>query len=190
MLTTVEQWAFVARLVEKMRENHGWAGETHIQKAMYFLHSMFKVPVSYQFELYKHGPYSFNLHDDLGRMQANRILDIEPQRPYGPSFGLGSLGTISIQRGRNAIEIYEHRIAFVAESLGLEDVRTLERYATALYVRDESPDSDREALAVRITELKPHIQQDDAIKAVESVRRIETEAMTNGLIPLAANTQP
>ena len=190
MLTAVEQWAFVARLVEKMRENHGWAGETHIQKAMYFLHSMFKAPVSYQFELYKHGPYSFNLHDDLGRMRANRILDVQPQAPYGPSFGLGSLGEISIRRGRNAVETYGPQIDYVAETLGIKDVRTLERYATALFVIDERPGTDRGVLARRIIELKPHIQLDDAIEAVESVVRIEAEARGRRLILGAIPIQP
>ena len=185
MPTTVEQWALVARLIEEMRKNHGWAGETHIQKAMYFLYSIFRVPTSYQFELYKHGPYSFDLHDDLGRMRANRILDIEPHRPYGPSFGLGSLGEGSIKRGLNAIGSYDGPIAFVAHSLGTKDVRTLERYATALYVKDERPSSCPEALARRIIELKPHIQQHDALEAVNSVQEIERDARNKGLIPLS-----
>ena len=182
MLTTIERWAIIAKLVDRMRSDGGWSGETHIQKAVCFLNSLLKVPASYNFLLYKHGPYSFDLHDDLGKMKANRILDIEPQRPYGPSFGLGALGAESIRRGEKAVRKFESQISFVCDSLGGNDVRTLERYATALYVKLKNPGLASTELAGIVTELKPHIDQDSAREAVESVTKLIDDATLKGLI--------
>ena len=49
---------------------------------------MFGVPLWFEFVLYKHGPYSFALTDELMRMRADRLLEWVPKRPYGASFRL------------------------------------------------------------------------------------------------------
>ena len=112
----------MAKLVEGMEQKLQWAGETHIQKALYFLHSMLNVPCLYNFVLYKHGPYSFDLHDDLGKMRAHLVLEIEPRRPYGPSFPSGQLGENSILKVEESVSRYFSQIGFVVENLGGMDV--------------------------------------------------------------------
>ena len=181
-LKRAEQWALVAKLVDEMKEKGQWAGETHIQKALYFLKSMTKVPCMYDFVLYKHGPYSFDLHDDLGKMRAHLVLDIEARRPYGPSFSLGQVGEKSIKRVEEAINRHVSQIDFVVEHLGSMDVRTLERYATALYVKSEKNDPDIKSLGRAIVDRKPHISEEDAKSAVEWVNDLEDKAKSQGLI--------
>ena len=177
-----EQWALVAKLVEGMEQKLQWAGETHIQKALYFLHSMLNVPCLYNFVLYKHGPYSFDLHDDLGKMRAHLVLEIEPRRPYGPSFRLGHLGENSILKVEESVSRYFSQIGFVVENLGGMDVRILERYATALYVKRDKKESDPKSLGKAIIARKPHISEDDAQKAVGWVNDLEEQAKSQGLI--------
>ena len=181
MLETTDRRAVVAQLVKRMRANGQWAGETHIQKALFFLQSMLKLPSPYKFVLYKHGPYSFDLHDDLGNMRANLVLDVKPQRPYGASFELGELGDVSIQRGKNAVDRYNDRVEFVVGSLGNKDVRTLEQYATALFVKIDNPNSDNDMLKNIIMDLKPHISERLASEAIQSVVKIESDARVSGL---------
>ena len=50
-LENIERWALVAKLVQGMREKRGWAGETHIQKTLFFLKHLLQVPVGYTFVL-------------------------------------------------------------------------------------------------------------------------------------------
>ena len=182
VINPAEQWALVAKLVEGMEQKVQWAGETHIQKALYFAQSMLRVPCLYNFVLYKHGPYSFDLHDDLGKMRAHLVLDIEPRRPYGPSFRLGQLGANSIGRGGETVSRHFGQIGFVVENLGGLDVRTLERYATALYVKSEKSNSDSQSLGKAIVDRKPHISEEDAQSAVEWVNDLEDKAKSQGLI--------
>ena len=80
-LTGLRLRAVVTRLVEKMQDRDGWCGETHIQKTAYFLQGLVSVPLDYEFIIYKHGPYSFDLHDDLMAMRANKFLKAEARPP-------------------------------------------------------------------------------------------------------------
>lgn len=181
-LQRTEEWALIAKLVGSMKEKNQWAGETHIQKALYFLKTMLGVPCSYNFVLYKHGPYSFDLHDDLGKMRAHLVLDLEPRRPYGPSFRLGELGERAISRVEEVVNAHGSQIEFTANRLGNLDVRTLERYATAHYVKNEHSDLDLTALGQAIVERKPHISEEDAREAVRSVSSLEDEAKKQNLM--------
>ena len=182
MLSMVESWALVAHLVNEMRANEGWAGETHIQKSLFFLQSLLDVPLPYRFMMYKHGPYSFDFHNELGRMRANRILEIEPHPPYGPSFGLGPLGDNSIGQGQKVIRKYRDEIKFIVEVLSNKDVRTLERYSTALFVNVQNPGSDTDTIKKEVMALKPHISEVNAIDAINSIESITEKAKRLGLI--------
>ena len=181
-LSEPQQWALVAKLVERMASGNQWAGETHIQKALYFLKSMLGVPCQYGFVLYKHGPYSFDLHDDLGRMRADMVLQIEPRPPYGASFRLGDLGAAAIDREREAIAESASKIEFAVANLGGLDVRALERYATALYFKNEHGSLDLNALGRAIVERKPHIREEEARTAVEWINGLEERARAQGIM--------
>ena len=182
MLGNIERWAVVAQLVKDIRDNRGWAGETHIQKILFFLQELLNVPGGYRFVLYKHGPYSFDFHDDLARMLSNFILSIEPRPGYGPSFGLGETGDNVIDRGAKAVAHYQRQLQFVVGALGTKDVRTLERYGTALLLKGKYPDFDDSALADKIVELKPHISTPLALEAVRAIAEIKSRAQAEGLI--------
>ena len=183
MLGSVDRWAVVARLVKDMRANQGWAGETHVQKTMFFLQELLGVPSGFDFVLYKHGPYSFDLHDDLGRMLNNFVLDLEPRPPYGPSFGLDEIGDSIIQKRAHVVDEYEGKLSFVVDLLATRDVRELERLGTALLLKMEFPAFDPATLASKIVELKPHIPEDLAITAIREVAKIEEDAKAKNLIP-------
>ena len=175
-LTTLQQHAVVAYLVKQMRQSGGWAGETHIQKSLFFLKSMLGLPFSYNYVLYKHGPYSFDLHDDIGLMRANRILDIEIRGNYGPSFCPGRLAERLFNRFSSEFREYGARIDYVASRLGTCDVKSLERSATAYYVRQENPGKNMDTLASIITRLKPHITSKDASESLKFVEELEEQA--------------
>lgn len=183
MLTGLKLRAIVADLVDKMAARGSWCGETHIQKSVYFLQALTGVPIAHEFVMFKHGPYSFDLHDDLVAMKANRILNAVPQDPYGPSFKLGELGESVMKRFPKTRSQYEDQIEFIAAELGNKGIVELERLATALFVSSESPEGQTaDERAQRINDLKPHISLDDAKNAIQEVERMKTEAGKQQLI--------
>ncbi len=178
----MERWAIVARLVQEMRTNKGWAGETHIHKTLFFLQELLKVPVGYDFTLYRHGPYGFDLHDDLGGMLANAVLALERTPPYGPRFLVEDVGDRVIQHSDEVVKKYNSQVQFIAVTLSDKDVRDLERLGTALLLKDQFPDFDQETLAGKVVEVKPHVSGSLALEAVREVFEIEAAARKQCLI--------
>lgn len=164
----------LTQLVDQLQQHGSWCGETHIQKAIYFLQELLNVPLGFENILYKRGPFSFDLRDELTALRADSMLELVVRpAPYGPSYK----STLSSKELRKHFPVtlvkYAGAIDFIASTLGTKDSSQLERLATALYVilnpECEQTDDDR---AARIHLLKPHVTFQAAEKAIEEVRSI------------------
>jgi uncharacterized protein YwgA len=168
----------LSELIEALDRRGSWCGETHIQKNAYFLDELLGVPFEeYDFILYKHGPFSFELRNELTGMRADGLLALEAQPyPYGPSLVTTDLAQNLKSRFRQTLERYRPAVEFVAEHLGNKGVVELERLATALYVTRELPNASVEDRAQRLVHLKPHVPLTSATNAVERVDQIMDDA--------------
>lgn len=169
----------IVSLLEKLRQHGSWCGETHIQKAVFMLQKLFEVPaISFEFVLYKHGPFSFDLRDKLTEMRADGLIDVRVMpAPYGPSLVPTERGKVLLKAYTKVMKAQEPAIDFVAAKLGDKRVEQLERLATALYVIESEPSlkKDKRAVAKRIIELKPHIEFDKALEAKELIDQLMNE---------------
>ncbi|MGI6492663.1 MAG: hypothetical protein ACOX0T_09700 [Pelotomaculum sp.] len=170
--------AVVLSLIEKLHHYGNWCGETHIQKSLYFLQEMLGIPTGFDFILYKHGPFSFDLRDELGVMRANMLIELHSKPyPYGPSHLPGDAAERLKELYPKTAKIYERQIDFIAEKLASLRVAELERLATALYVTlEEGREKTVQARAIRINKLKPHVRIDEAQRAVEEVDSLMLQA--------------
>jgi hypothetical protein len=180
--------ALILSLLEELKAKGSWGGETHIQKAAFFLKTLAEVPVDFAFILYKHGPFSFDLRDELTAMRADGLLLLQSKFPYGPILEITDQGKQLIARHPITLEIYGSRVRFVADKLGGKGVNDLEKLATALFVIKSEPSrksgTDR---ANRIHELKPHVSFEEANPAVTSVEEIMGEFETQELARLGTS---
>lgn len=171
-MNRLQRAAVLSRLVERLREHGSWAGETHVQKAAYLLEHAAEVPLDYNFVLYKHGPFSFDLRDELNELNADGLLVIQPQvYPYGPKLRVTDLGYTNLKRHPKTVERYDDDITRVVDFLGHRGVSTLERLATAFFLHEESPSASDEELAKRLVTIKPHVSRLSALMAVEDLRK-------------------
>jgi uncharacterized protein YwgA len=177
-MDSLQRASLVLALNEKLRHDGSWAGETHMQKATYFLQHLMNVPLGFEFVLYKHGPFSFDLRDELTAMRAQGFLRLEPQDPYGPRLVSGDKSQLLQKSFRESVDQYSLAIQFVSEKLASKNVSGLERVATALYVTLDNV-TDTDGRASRIVQLKPHISLDDARAAVAEVDQIINQAIKN-----------
>ncbi len=160
--------ATILRLVEVMHDAGSWVGETHMQKCIFFMQTLLAVRTGYDFVLYKHGPFSFNLRNELADMMSSLELDVEPHPPYGPSFVRGPRGLQSIDLPQRV----ESAIGFVGENLSTLDTRELERLSTALLLQVNNPRWTSQQIASKINQIKPHIPLNDALLAVRDVAQL------------------
>lgn len=183
----LQRAAILTELMDRLRANGSWCGETHVQKAVYFLQEILGVPTGFEYILYKHGPYSFDLTADLTALRADFLMELNHRSPgYGP--GLVPTPTSRELRGRYPRTLANHRpqIEYIAKAFGARGVADLEKLATALFVtREMGETSDRSQRASRIHELKPHVSEAEALTALQEFERIARDAQS--LTPEATN---
>ena len=173
--------SLVLTLGNKLRSQGSWTGETHLQKATYVLQELLRVPTGFEFVLYKHGPFSFDLKALLSAMEADSFIRWVPQYPYGPTMEEGGSAEQLLTQFPKKPKEYSRQIDFVARKLGPYRVTDLEKLATALYVIHERNGTVHERRtarerAARINELKPHISIAEAQRAVAELDELIIEA--------------
>jgi hypothetical protein len=162
--------ALLTRLIEQLRERGSWCGETHVQKATLFLQDLMRVPLGFDFILYKHGPFSFDLRDELTSMRADELIKLEPRWGYGPRIATTDRSKYIQGLYLKTLERYDERISSITDKLGDKGVADLERLATALYVTQHlGRGHSEDERATTLTKLKPHIAREDALAAITEV---------------------
>jgi hypothetical protein len=162
--------AIIVETAKLLRSHGSWCGETHLQKALYILQDLSKSSFGYKFVIYKHGPYSFDLNNELAAMRASNILELKFLKDgYGPSFVPTPFGERVLETNREDITGLEPIIEFLSDWFGASDVRHLEKVATAYYVTKEKPRAPVLVRAQRLNSLKPHVDIQSAEEAIKIV---------------------
>lgn len=169
-----QKTAVILSLIERLEAKKSWCGETHIQKAVYFMESLFNAPLGFDFVLYKHGPYSFELSDHISEMRGSGLLKLVPQPyPYGPSLSGGESAEIVKTMYPKTIGSHSAMVEFVAGVVGAKGVSQLEVLATALYVTSEiGMAADSQDRARRLVKYKPHVDIEAAAQAVREIDKV------------------
>lgn len=172
MNNLVEQ-AVLLGLARRLNEKGSWTGETHAQKAAYLMHELRGTDFSFGFILYKHGPFSFELRDELTGMRSDGLIARTVDDPrYGPRLTVTERGEQLEQNLASTLTRYRDDLDWIADTLNRRGVVELERLATAMWMtrHHERASVDRRAKAV--VEVKPHISYDEALAAVEEIDRL------------------
>lgn len=171
-----ERNAVLVSLLQELRGYKGWGGETHMQKAAFFLERMMGVPLDFDFIIYRYGPFSFDLSEELASMVSDRSIRLVPEPPYGPHLEPDERARQLQAQFGEKVATYKTAVEFVASELGNLGVAELEPLSTALFVTpatEDGPVADPntvEERAAEVVRLKPHINK---YKAKSSVRKID-----------------
>ncbi len=184
-MTNLREGAIVVSLVDALNTRGSFCGETHIQKASYFLKQLVAVPMESSFTFYLYGPYSFELHALLNELRAEDLLELE-SREMGATWRAGKRYGLLQERFAGNIQRFHDQISYVADKVANLNVFDLERYATALWVSRTRQDLSREKRAELIHTLKPRIEIGSARKALETVEVWEDEVRSRILLPMPA----
>jgi len=171
---SLERQTLIYELIKALRKRDNWCGETHVQKTTYFFEELTGHALEYQFVLYKHGPYSFELSEDLSAMGAYRFVEDEIAHPaYGPRLKPNrEVEQMLLKDFGKLAEEFAGPVEFVADKLAGYGVVTLERLATALYFTKQRPVEGDAERARQIHQVKPHISEVLALDAVKTVNEI------------------
>jgi len=176
-IRTLQRQTLICCLIDALRAKGNWCGATHVQKTMFFLDELTDHAVGYDFILYKHGPFSFELSEDLSVMDARRFVEDEIINvDYGSRLKTNPAARkmLTEKFGQLASQLH-NAMTFVVSNLADCGVVTLERLGTALYITRKEHVDGQEARAQRIHEVKPHVTETQALEAVKKVDAILAE---------------
>jgi len=176
-MNPLAQEAVIVGLARRMKEHGSWTGETHIQKTAYLLRELMEVPFAFDFILYKHGPFSFELRDELAAMHADRLIDRETQSRHGSRIAVTERGLEIEERFQLTMARYEEHLEWITSRLGNRDMKDLEGLAIALWVtRQMDQDASVQDRAEAINQLEPHFSLESAAESVEQIDKLIVEA--------------
>jgi hypothetical protein len=156
--------AYVLAIADCLHAHGSWTGKTHVQKALSLLRDRQEVDVPFDFVLYRHGPYSFEVESAIEEMRSYGAIEIEPVPGYGVVLKRGPMAGYVMDKGQlsqNEIEAINQVCAYVDGRNVLE----LERLATASWIRVRENVRSAPEVVKRLISLKPHIGAEDAEKA-------------------------
>lgn len=169
-----QRMAVITKLTAQLREEGSWCGETHVQKVIFVAQELLGVPLGFEFILYKHGPFSFDLHDELSSLCADNLLRYQAQSPpYGPKIETLPQAMKLQERFPKTLGRYAAQIDFVCERFADKGVGELERLATALWVtKREKTDGSIGQRAKKLNALKPHVSIEKAKAAIAKMDEV------------------
>lgn len=177
-MNRLAQEAVIVGLARRLYDQGSWGGETHVQKAAYLLHGLTGIPFDFEFILYKHGPFSFELRDELTSMRSDGLIDRQTQSPpYGPRILTTDRGRQLEERFSKTMSRYQRQLDWIAAKVGDRGVIDLERLATALWVtRRMGEEASIQHRADALNELKPHVSLPLAAQAVKEIDQMIAES--------------
>jgi uncharacterized protein YwgA len=166
--------ALILAMVEKLRAMESRTGKTPIIKGL-FLAKAAGLDVPFELFLYKHGPYSTDVEDNLDQMKSYGAIEVEPAFDgYGVRLSPG-VNASFVKKQVSLSPEEQATIERVCRFICHKNVSQLERLATAAWIRKEEGIEDTDQVAKRLNQLKPHINLSDAREADREIMRFLEE---------------
>jgi uncharacterized protein YwgA len=180
-MSRLARHALITHLVSAMQDAESWCGRTHIQKTLYTFQTLFHPggELEVPFILYKHGPYSFALDEDLAEMQFYGGLERKEQL-YGARYKPGQGARALRERFGAGVERWLPHVQFVAQRVARKNVRELEALCTLIFVATD-PEECRlypreEDRIVRVLHLKPHLSDTEVRQAHQEYGQLASDS--------------
>jgi uncharacterized protein len=143
----------IPAIVSLLSTSRAKLGKIQLQKLVYFAQNN-GLPLKYTFQIYHYGPYSFELSNDLGSLDALEIVNIQND-PNGYGF--------QVSTGKFADKFvlpvkYQKKLDRVIDQFGSESTAKLEVKATIHFV--SSVVTSKKQIIEKVHALKPRYTKD------------------------------
>jgi uncharacterized protein YwgA len=169
--TAIKEAAWVAQAVQSLRSRDSWTGRIHVHKLLVLLYLSKLAEPPFDFEIYRYGPYSFELDEVIRQMTSLGHLRKEfPRKGYGPRYSLSSIGNQDLEHLEKPTR---DTIDRAAEQIKGFTSKNLELTATCWWVSDkENLDSD-DAIVHRVHILKPHYDEAEIRQSLSRFKELK-----------------
>lgn len=168
--TPWSKYALIAYLSKKV--NAKGLGKTKLQKLIFFLKNVKKIPFDYRYRFYTYGPYCDDLAGDIDYLSAVHALNVHlDSSGFGYCIEPGEKTEWMINKGKDFIDTYKNEIDELVENLASKNARQLELLSTITYLIQSEVEcrGDHDILVDRVLELKPRFNASEVESGVKEL---------------------
>lgn len=163
-METVDRLVILAELTRRDRN----IGKTALMKFLYFLQTVFKVPLGYDYSIYTYGPFSQTVMSDIEVADCLGYLCISsiyyPNGMSGYQLTISPNGESLIQNHNDIVSKYSGPIENIIKTLSSKNARDLELLSTIVYVQnsfiENGWDTSTDEICCTVKQIKPHFSQE------------------------------
>lgn len=149
-------WALSA--IEELNAQGSWTGRVHIHKLLYLAQELrLHGQVPFVFDLYRFGPYSFDLDEHLRELASGGLVQTSlVSEGYGPKHEVAKVvRDPGLKLDLLLSEPLSVELKRVASAVKDRPSSELELIATCLWVERKESLTDRDAVISRVRQIKP-----------------------------------
>lgn len=164
----------IAAMVGLVENSTFSLGRTALMKLCFFLQTLRKVPLGYEFTLYSYGPFDSDVMADLQTAEGLNALKSGIQMypgGYGYEISAGSQAKDVKEYSAAFIQKYEKDIAWAAMTFGKYTASHLELISTIIFVSIKESKLSNLEIADRVHMIKPHFNMEQIKVNVESMEK-------------------
>lgn len=167
----MSQSAWALQAIDELRRVDSWTGRIHIHKLLYLGSRLLDIKTPFEFELYRFGPYSFDLDDTIRDLSVADLISREYRHPgYGPTYSSRDGWRKSVPHSLDPTTIGQ--LQHLAKEIGSKQGGNLELIATCCWVEQDNDISDDDEIIRRVRELKPKYNEETIRKGLQEYRQL------------------
>jgi len=159
-MKTLERLAFITEIAKRDPD----IGKTGMMKFLYLLQAIYKVPLSYDFEIYTYGPYCQTVMSDIEYAEFSDYLKVSPvEYPNGMNgyhIRTEAGSEQLLEKESTLLLKYSQEIDDVISFFGGKSAKELELYSTTVFVAlsyaDNHWGNSRTEICGAVQKIKPH----------------------------------
>ncbi len=162
--------SWVAATVSALNREESWTGRVHVHKTLFIMETLGLATSPFYFDLYRYGPYSFDLDERISDMECYGYLTkTYPEPGYGPKYSCSQLGEMAAKELTATEASSVNRVATKLGSLKSGD---LELIATCLWAEQIEKLKQRKAVIAWVGNVKPKYSREQIEAALERAGRL------------------
>lgn len=166
---------WVLHAIECLNDKGSWTGRVHIHKLLYITKELLTEKVPFSFELYRFGPYSFDLDEhlrDLATFGAVSATIVD--EGYGPKHEVSAAAKPILTHDHGSFSRDQlHSLQRAANAIGNRPSGDLELIATCLWVEREENIVDPDKVIARVKVIKPRYDIETIANQYDSLQSLK-----------------
>jgi hypothetical protein len=167
----------IGLIVEIVNEAASPIGRTALMKLLYFVSTVKKVDVGYNFTLYSYGPFDSTVLSDVeyaSEIDAVRSTIVQYPNGYGYELAPGPQAAQAVKWDKAFVQSVRPSVKWAVASFGKMPAADLELASTIVFaerrLRKQNPKVSQTTLVTKVREIKPRFTEAHIVKQIESLK--------------------